>query len=264
MGHAVQLTGQRPTRWRSTVCHNATPNLNSCPHSVVPCSHTCGRNGNARRVRLCDAVELEFYRLQQVSSGAIQLGDDDPQVAGPSAVGTGRPEEPTAPLSEIIQRLNERFGTRFAEADRLFFEQLARASAQVDEIQRTAKANTFEKFYLGTRERVIKVIINRNGRKRRDSSQMPQRPRLRPGCPPRTPPPNLRHDLGTRTGGRPTHIVRCGPRLAPRRRQSVIRCALLQPTVDQFVSASRIPSINVSTSPNGMSRCSSSSGPLTQ
>lgn len=162
MGHAVQLTGQRPTRWRSTVCHNATPNLNSCPHSVVPCSHTCGRNGNARRVRLGDAVELEYYRLQQVSSGAIQLGDDDdPQVAGPSAVGTGRPEEPTAPLSEIIQRLNERFGTRFAEADRLFFEQLARASAQVDEIQRTAKANTFEKFYLGTRERVIKVIINR-------------------------------------------------------------------------------------------------------
>ena len=113
-------------------------------------------------VRLGEAVELEFYRLQQVSSGAIQLGDDDDaHVVGPSAVGTGRPEEPTAPLSEIIQRLNERFGTRFAEADRLFFEQLANASAQVDEIRRTARANPFEKFYLGTRDRVIKVIIKR-------------------------------------------------------------------------------------------------------
>ena len=49
----------------------------------------------------------------------------------------------------------------FVEADRLFFEQLAHASSEVDEIRRTARANPFEKFYLGTRDRVIKVIINR-------------------------------------------------------------------------------------------------------
>ena len=78
-------------------------------------------------VRFGDAVELEYYRLQQVSSGAIQLGeDDDAQVVGPSAVGTGTSDEPTAPLSEIIQQLNDRFGTRFTEADRLFFEQIER------------------------------------------------------------------------------------------------------------------------------------------
>lgn len=112
-------------------------------------------------VRLGDAVELEYYRLQQVSSGTIQLGDDDAQVVGPSAVGTGTSEEPTAPLSEIIQQLNDRFGTSFTEADRLFFEQIERAAVEVDYVRRIALANNFERFDLGTRDQIRNVIIDR-------------------------------------------------------------------------------------------------------
>ena len=112
-------------------------------------------------VRLGDAVALEYYRLQQVSSGAIRLGDDDAHVVGPSAVGTGTPEEPTAPLSEIIQQLNDRFGTSFTEADRLFFEQIEKDSVGVDYVRRIALANNFEKFDLGIRDRIRKVIIDR-------------------------------------------------------------------------------------------------------
>ena len=113
-------------------------------------------------VRLGDAIELEYYRLQQVSSGAIQLGqDDDTYVTGPTSVGTGDPDEPTAPLSEIIQQLNDRFGTSFTEADRLFFEQIEKDSTQVDVVRRIALANTFDKFDLGTRPQIRKVIIDR-------------------------------------------------------------------------------------------------------
>ena len=114
-------------------------------------------------VRLGDAVELEYYRLQQVSSGTIRLGeeDDDAQVVGPSAVGTGTSDEPTAPLSEIIQQLNDRFGTSFTEADRLFFEQIERDAVEVNYVRRIALANNFEKFDLGTRDQTRNVIIDR-------------------------------------------------------------------------------------------------------
>jgi len=119
-------------------------------------------NRQRETVRLGDAVELEYYRLQQVSSGASQLGDDeDALVVGPSAVGTGTPDEPTAPLAEIIQQLNDRFGTTFTEADRLFFEQIERDSVGVDYVRRIALANNFEKFDLGIRDEIRRVIIDR-------------------------------------------------------------------------------------------------------
>ena len=70
-------------------------------------------------------MELAYYRLQRVSSGAISLGEEDQEfVVSPTEVGTGNPEEDLAPLSEIIKRLNERFGTEFTDEDRFFFEQV--------------------------------------------------------------------------------------------------------------------------------------------
>ena len=71
------------------------------------------RDGGA--IHLGDDVELAYYRLQRVSSGAIGVGEEDAYVTSPTAVGTCNPEEERAPLSEIIERLNERFGTEFTE-----------------------------------------------------------------------------------------------------------------------------------------------------
>ena len=49
-------------------------------------------------------------------------------------------------LSSLIDRLNERFGTDFTEADQLFFDQI-RASAENDEnIAEAARANNFANF----------------------------------------------------------------------------------------------------------------------
>ncbi len=49
-------------------------------------------------------------------------------------------------LSSLIDRLNERFGTDFIEADQLFFDQI-RASAENDEnIAEAARVNNFEDF----------------------------------------------------------------------------------------------------------------------
>ncbi len=71
-----------------------------------------------------EEVELQYYRLQKISEGQIDLnaGDGKP-LKGPSNVGTGQ-EDLEIKLSELIDILNERFGTDFTQADQLFFDQI--------------------------------------------------------------------------------------------------------------------------------------------
>ncbi len=113
-------------------------------------------------VRLADDIELEYYRLQQISSGVISLGDDDEAtVKSPTDVGTGNPEEPTAPLSEIIERLNDRFGTNFTESERLFLQQFQNDAISREDICRTALANSFDKFNLHIRPQLLELMSQR-------------------------------------------------------------------------------------------------------
>ena len=120
------------------------------------------RDGDA--INLGDDVELAYYRLQRVSSGAISLGEGDGGfVVSPTEVGTGDPEEDTAPLSEIIKRLNERFGTEFTDEDRLFFEQVKERAVRNEHVRQTALANSLDKFSLGIRDEIGKLMTERMG-----------------------------------------------------------------------------------------------------
>ena len=114
-------------------------------------------------VLLSDDIELEYYRLQKIFSRAIDLADNDhyAEVKGPTDVGTGDPEEDEAPLSEIIERLNERFGTDFTESERLFLQQVQHDATSRDDIRCTAEANPFDKFSLSIRPQLQKLLIER-------------------------------------------------------------------------------------------------------
>ena len=82
-----------------------------------------------------------------MSEGAIDLsqGEADP-LKGPTDVGTGRETDTDVALSTLVDKLNERFGTDFTEADQLFFDQV-RATAERDEkIVEAAKANSLANF----------------------------------------------------------------------------------------------------------------------
>ena len=114
-------------------------------------------------IQLGDEVSLEYYRLERVSSGAILLEESETYVASPSAVGTGNPEDEKAPLSEIIERLNERFGTEFTDEDGLFFEQVRERALRDEDVRKIAVANPFDKFSLGIRERLGQLMIERMG-----------------------------------------------------------------------------------------------------
>ncbi|HPS79751.1 MAG TPA: hypothetical protein PLS53_16450, partial [Thermoanaerobaculaceae bacterium] len=115
-------------------------------------------------IKLSDEVELQYYRLDRAFSGAIQVADGDAAyVKSPMEVGTGRPEEKKAPLSEIIHILNERFGTAFSEVDRLFFHQIMEKACHDEQVIQTALANPLDRFQLGVRKRIEDLMIERMG-----------------------------------------------------------------------------------------------------
>ena len=117
---------------------------------------------DATIVQVGDEVALQYYRLERVSSGAIEIKDGEAQyIKSPVAVGTGKAKDEQAPLSEIIEVLNERFGTQFIEEDRLFFQQIKEKACNSEQIVRTALANPLDKFELGTRKFIEELMIER-------------------------------------------------------------------------------------------------------
>ncbi|MDE2893758.1 MAG: type I restriction endonuclease [Chloroflexota bacterium] len=109
-----------------------------------------------------DDVELEFYRLTRRSSGSISVAEGAPEyVSSPTEVGTANPEEERSPLSEIIENLNDRFGTEFTEADRLFFEQIKESAIENETIRQTAQANSLDNFKLVISPRIQHLMYER-------------------------------------------------------------------------------------------------------
>lgn len=117
---------------------------------------------DATVVKVGDAVALQYYRQERVSSGAIDLREGEPgYVRSLTDVGTGKAKDEKVPLSEIIQVLNERFGTQFTEEDRLFFQQIKEKACRSEQVIQTALANPLDRFELGIRKLIEDLMIER-------------------------------------------------------------------------------------------------------
>ena len=103
--------------------------------------------GDGRAFVLDDEVALRFFRLQRMTEDAIGLSEGAPDpLKGPTDVGTARVKDEEVTLSSLIERLNERFGTDFTEADQLFFDQIRASAENDDNIAEAARANNFANF----------------------------------------------------------------------------------------------------------------------
>ena len=99
--------------------------------------------------RFDDEVRLEYYRLQKISEGSISLRDGEARrLDGPTEVGSGLVRPQPVPLSQLIDVVNERFGTDFNQADQLFFDQIVEAAMGDDGLQQAAAVNPGDKFEL--------------------------------------------------------------------------------------------------------------------
>jgi type I restriction enzyme R subunit len=109
-----------------------------------------------------DRVRLEYYRLQKIAEGAISLKDREARkLDGPTQTGTGRAEDGLVPLSQLIQVLNDRFGTDFNQADQLFFDQIVEAALTDAGLERAALVNPEDKFTLVFRTLLQSLFIER-------------------------------------------------------------------------------------------------------
>jgi len=114
------------------------------------------------RLKLDNDVALEYYRLQKMSENSITLeAKGEVPVDTTKEAGIGRPKEEKAKLSEIIDVLNDRFGTEFDQADKLFFDQIETELFNDDKLRRQAKNNDIDNFKYGFEEVFINTLIDR-------------------------------------------------------------------------------------------------------
>ncbi len=96
-----------------------------------------------------DEVRLEYYRLQKISEGSIDLRDGYSRpLDGPAEVGSGMVRENAVSLSQLIDVVNARFGTDFNQADQLFFDQIVEAAMADSGLIQAAAVNPGDKFEL--------------------------------------------------------------------------------------------------------------------
>ncbi len=94
-----------------------------------------------------DEIALKYYRLQKISEGSIDLQPGKGgEVSGPTEVGTGVSHEEKIELSQLIDILNDRFGTEFKPGDQLFFDSIKEDAVADSALRQAALANTKENF----------------------------------------------------------------------------------------------------------------------
>lgn len=113
-------------------------------------------------LHLDDEVALEYYRLQKIGEGRIYLSKGDGgELSGTSDAGLKRAKEEEAYLSEIITVLNDRFGTEFEEADRLFFESIEAELAADESLKKQALVNKMDTFKYVFNDKFVESMISR-------------------------------------------------------------------------------------------------------
>ena len=113
-------------------------------------------------LHLDDEVALEYYRLQKIKEGSIDLiKGENGELSGTTEAGLKRAKDEEALLSEIINVLNDRFGTEFENADKLFFDSIEEELMQDEKLQTQAKVNKLDTFKYAFEDIFIEKLIGR-------------------------------------------------------------------------------------------------------
>ena len=111
---------------------------------------------------LGDDVVLTHLRTELKETRDLSLAAGQPELPGFTGEGRGPRNPPTkARLSEIIEILNDRFGTDFKTDDALYFDQIREALVLDSDLVSQARANTLENFRFGFEQSFEAKIIER-------------------------------------------------------------------------------------------------------
>ena len=114
------------------------------------------------RLKLDNEVALEYYRLQKTGEGDLVLQIQDEKGLNPTTeAGISRPKEEKDKLSNIINLLNDKFGTDFKNADKIFFDQIEEELFQDSDLKKRALNNPLDNFKYAFEEVFINKLIER-------------------------------------------------------------------------------------------------------
>ena len=105
-----------------------------------------------------DEVALQYYRLQQVYEGSIDLVDEQGQLSNNPDIGGASVDEKDS-LSNIISKLNDRWGTEFTHVDKVI-EQLTEDMVEDAEVRSRAH-NSLDMFSIVYAERIQDIVLDR-------------------------------------------------------------------------------------------------------
>jgi type I restriction enzyme R subunit len=104
-------------------------------------------------------VMLQYYRTQEVSEGAMVLANEDGLLKSKTSGPRLFLEDEKESLSAIIRTLNERFGTKFTEMDKVL-EQFVQDMVENKDIVRRSK-NPLNLFKIIYDETIVDVVLSR-------------------------------------------------------------------------------------------------------
>lgn len=120
------------------------------------------RRTTDEQVQLNDELVLEYYRLQKVEEGNIFMeSQTEYGLKYATEAGLKKDKEEKALLSEIINVLNDKFGTDFTNADKLFFDQIEQELVNDIILQSQAKSNSIDNFKYGFEDKFGTTLIER-------------------------------------------------------------------------------------------------------
>ncbi len=98
-------------------------------------------------VDITDKVILQYYKLENKGKETIYLEDEESIGVNIRVSGGGTvKEEETDLLSNIINRLNDKFGTNFSESEKLAVEQIRNNLKNDEDLKLKAMVNSYEVF----------------------------------------------------------------------------------------------------------------------
>ncbi len=116
-------------------------------------------NSNNGKVDLSDKLILEYYKLDKTFEGNISLEKSEGYVANIKG-GIGGKEKKEDPLSVIIDKMNDRFGTAFTEQDKVL-EQMKSDFAKDEKIVNAVKSDDKSLFKYLYEQKFKDVAVNR-------------------------------------------------------------------------------------------------------
>lgn len=110
---------------------------------------------------LSDDVVLTHLRTELIGEHDLSLIEGGGVVPGFTGDGVGGQEPQLAKLSEIIDRLNDRFGTEFTDADKVFVDQIEQTCVENEALAMQARVNSPENFKLAFDKVLEGLVIDR-------------------------------------------------------------------------------------------------------